>query len=224
MDDVLDSDILKGLNFERAINYAVRFIERIGMPQEFQEKTEVIEVNDCRAMLPCDFFEMIQVRLVECKENVHDVIFRNSTDSFHMSKKHRNMHDQRDLTYKIQNNVIFTSIETGKIEIAYRAMMIDDEGYPMIPDNSSFIDALGLFIKKRHAEKLVENGKLDIRIYQMIQKEYAFTVGQASNDLIRPDMDKMEAITNMWNQLIPRHNEHNKAFVHEGTRDYWRRH
>lgn len=234
MDDVLDSPLLKNLNFERAVNYAVRFIERIGIPQEFTEKTEVLCIKNYRALLPCDFFEMIQVRLVSVEGKgkhhhchhgqKHDVVFRSTTDSFHMSPKHRDVNDQRDLTYKLQNSVIYTSIQEGEIEIAYRAMLVDEEGFPLIPDNSSFIDALGLFIKKQHAQKLVERGSLDLRVYQMIQQEYSFAVGQASADLIRPDLDKMEAITNMWNRLIPSHNQHNKSFVHEGTREYWRDH
>ena len=244
MDDILDSDIFKNLNFERAINYAVRFIERVGIPSEFEEKTEIIHVDNYRALIPCDFYEVIQVRLIKVKNDCkkensecgfieqeidtrpieRDIVFRETTDSFHMSNRHRSVNDQRDLTYKIQNNIMFTSLKQGDIELAYRALKVDKDGFPLIPDNSSFIEALECYIKKEHGMKLLENGKIDPRIYEEIKSRYAWAVGQASADLIRPDTDKMEAITNMWNRLIPAHNEHNKSFVHTGTRQYWRVH
>ena len=41
-----------------------------------------------------------------------------------------------DYTYKIQGNVIYPSIKDGVIESAYQAVSIDDEGYPLIPDNA----------------------------------------------------------------------------------------
>ena len=57
-------------------------------------------------------------------------------------------HESSDLTYKIQGRVIYTSIKEGTIEIAYRAIAVDDEGYPLVPDKSSFSRALELYIKK----------------------------------------------------------------------------
>ena len=62
-----------------------------------------------------------------------------------------------DLTYKVQGNIIFTSIKNGTIEIAYNSFKVDSEGYPMIPDNSSFIEALELYIKKQYFDIIFNN-------------------------------------------------------------------
>lgn len=116
------------------------------MPTIFIEKTTELKIENYRAMLPCDFHEIIQVRtnLEKCGHYISGV-FRYSTDNFHMSDK---THESPDLTYKIQGRVIYTSIKEGTIEIAYRAIAVDDEGYPLIPDKSSFSRALELYIKK----------------------------------------------------------------------------
>lgn len=215
LDDILDHPLLRDVTFERAVNYTVHFIRIVGMPKAFEEKTETLKVEDFRAPLPCNFESMIQVREVKNKHNTR--VFRASTDSFHMSN---NKGDSFDLTYKIQGNVIYTSIKEGIIEIAYEALAVDSEGYPLIPDNSSFIRALELYIKKQCFTILFDLGKINQAVYTNVCQEYSFAVGQAQSDLVRPTPDEMESITNMWNTLVPRAFEHSRGFINSGTKEY----
>ena len=192
------------------------------MPTIFQEKTQEVEIENHRGSLPCDFHEMIQVRtnFEKCDHYVGGV-FRYSTDNFHMSDK---IHESSDLTYKIQGRVIYTSIKEGTIEIAYRAIAVDDEGYPLIPDKSSFLRALELYIKKQCFTILFDLGKINQAVLANVQQEYAFAVAQAQSDLIRPTVDEMESITNMLNTLIPRVCDHSKGFQTLGSREYFKLH
>lgn len=143
-------------------------------------------------------------------------VFRYSTDSFHMSDTHGN---DPDLTYKIQGRVIFTSIKEGAVEIAYHAIATDSDGYPLIPDSSSFTKALELYIKKQHFTILFDLGKIQQGVLQNTQQEYAWAAGQAQSDLIRPSVDEMESITNSLNTLIPRVTEHRRGFISLGRRE-----
>lgn len=185
------------------------------MPPMFIEKTAKLKIENYRAKLPCDFHEMIQVRTnyEKCGHYVGGV-FRHSTDNFHMSEVKQ---DTPDLTYKIQGTVIYTSIKEGTIEIAYRAIAVDDEGYPMVPDKSSFTRALELYIKKQCFTILFDLGKINQAVYANVQQDYAWAVGQAQSDLIRPSIDEMQSITNAFNTLIPRVNEHSKGFITDGS-------
>lgn len=212
LDDLLHHPLLQDLSFERAVNYAVDFVRIIGCPRIFEEKTTSIKIENYRGALPCDFHRMIQVRTCACGR---PATFRYSTDSFHMSEdKHCNL---PDLTYKIQGQVIFTSIREGEIEIAYEAISVDEEGYPLIPDNSSFVRALELYIKKEHFTILFDTGKITPQVYNNVCQQYAWAVGQAQNELVRPSIDQMQAITNSWNTLIPRVTSHATGFVADGT-------
>lgn len=212
LDNLLHHPLLQDLSFERAINYAVDFIRIIGCPRIFNEKTVKLKVENYRALLPCDYHKMIQVRTCSCGKTV---TFRYSTDSFHMSEdKHCNL---PDLTYKIQGQVIFTSIKEGEIEIAYEAISVDEEGYPLIPDNSSFTRALELYIKKKCFTIQFDLGKISPQVYNNVCQEYAWAVGAAQNELIKPSVDQMQAITNSWNTLIPRAMSHATGFVADGT-------
>lgn len=214
MDNILDHPMLKDISFERAINYTQSFMRIVGCPRMFEEKTALVEIENYRGMIPCDFNDIIQVRTHSSCDRKNYGVFRHTTDSFHMSD---NKQDSFDLTYKIQGNVIFTSIKEGTIEIAYNAFAVDSDGYPMIPDNSSFISALELYIKKKHFNILFDTGKINQQIYNQVCQDYAWYVGQAQSDLIRPTIDQMQSITNSLNTLIPRMREHSTGFVNDGS-------
>lgn len=213
LDNLLDNPLLQDLTLERTVQYTVDFIRKVGMPKVYVEKTANLKIKEYRALLPCDFHKMIQVRMF--KES-YNKVFRSTTDSFHMSQEKTESHD---LTYKIQNQVIYTSIKEGIIEIAYEAILIDKDGYPQIPDNSSFREALELYITKKRYKILYDTGKIRGDVYQTICQDYAFAVGQAQTSLIMPTIDEMESITNMWNTLIPRITEHRMGFINNGSKE-----
>lgn len=213
LDNLLDHPMLREVSFERAVNYTQSFMRIVGCPKMFEEKTAIIEIEDYRGVLPCDFNEIIQVRTHNtCDDNYK--VFRYSTDNFHMSE---NKQESFDLTYKIQGSVIYTSIKEGTIEIAYNAFVVDSEGYPLIPDNSAFIRALELYIKKQCFTVLFDLGQINQAVYHNVCQEYAWAVGAAQSDLIRPTIDQMQAITNSLNTLIWRTTEHNNGFVNNGS-------
>lgn len=221
LSDLLDHPLLQDLTLERAINYAIHFIQIVGVPNQFEEKMALVNIENYRGCLPCDYYEMIQVRAYKEGDN-YPRVFRYSTDSFHLSNKkesNENLNAQ-DLTYKLQNSIIFTSIKEGTIEIAYHAIKVDKEGYPMIPENSSFIQALELYIKKKVFTILFDQGKINQAVLQNTQQEYAWYVGQAQRDLTMPTIDQMESISNMWCQLLQRNNEHSKGMKSLGRREY----
>ena len=73
LDNLLDNPLLQNLTLERVVNYTVDFIRKVGMPKLYIEKTAKLEIKDYRALLPCDFYKVIQVRA--CK-NGYNQTFR----------------------------------------------------------------------------------------------------------------------------------------------------
>lgn len=214
LDNILDHPMLRDVSFERAVNYTINFMRILGCPRMFEEKISLVNISNWRGALPCDLNDIIQVRTYHNCDRKNYGVFRYSTDNFHMSK---NKQDSFDLTYKTQGNVIFTSIKEGIIEIAYNAFAVDQDGYPLIPDNSSFINALELYIKKKHFTILFDTNKISPQVYNQVCQDYAWAVGQAQSDLIRPTIDQMQSLTNSLNTLIPRVTEHSTGFVNNGS-------
>ena len=136
--------------------------------------------------------------------------FVNATDTFHMSG---NKSEVELTTYKIQGGYIFTSIKEGTIELSYKAILLDDEMYPLIPDNSKFTRALEAYIKKQWFTILFDMGKIQSAILQNVQQEYAWAVGACESEFQKMSLDKAEAFYNSWRELIPRTNEHSRGFA-----------
>lgn len=204
LDDVLQHPLLQDLSLERAVNYTVDFMRIVGCPKIFNEQVARVQIDDYRGDLPCDYHKIIQVR--DCHTGF---CMRYSTDSFHHSYSNE---EPRDLTYKVQGMKIFTSFERGEIEISYKAILVDPDGYPLIPDDSKFINALELYIKKKQFTILFDLGKIGQAVLQNTQQEYAWAVGQAQSSLTIPSVDEMESLKNSWTTLVQRVNSHRGGF------------
>lgn len=225
MDRLTRHPLLQDIPYETVIDYAGEFMRIVGIAPSFIDKTAIIDIHNYRGQLPCDYYEMVQVRLYDlgCDKPNRGVpelspVFRYTTDSFHMSPDKPKV---SDLTYKIQGDCIFTSpLKEGQIEIAYMAIPIDEDGYPLIPDNSSYTRALEAYIKKQWFTIQFDMGKITQQAMQKADQDYAFYVGQAQTNMIMPTVDQMQSITNLWNTLIPRYQDHRKGFLHEGTQEH----
>ena len=220
-DRIKRNKLLEDIPFETILDYTFEFIKIVGMPKVFLEKTALIEVNDYRGVLPCDLYDIIQVR------TTHGDYFRGSTDNFHMSpdkNKDGNVRRDTGITYKVQGTCIFTSMPKCTLEIAYRAFPLNDEGMPLIPDNGSYARALQEYIIVECYNDLFDQGKITQQVFESRKQKYAWAVGQAQTDLIRPSLDQMTSISNMWNKLLPSKKDYNNGFVSEGAVQLLRRH
>lgn len=200
LDKVLRHPLLQDITLETAIDYTIDFMRIVGVPSMFTEKVSTITVDKYRALLPEDYYQMNQVRK-------GDTALTYSLDSFHFNN---NSSDTN--TYKIQGNVIYTSFEKGELEISYQAIAVDEQGFPLIPDNSSFTRALELYIKKQWFTILFDLGKLQPAILQNTQQEYAWAVGDCASEFNRLSLDKAESLYNTWKTLVLRDNKHTYGF------------
>lgn len=206
LDSCLRHPLMQDLSLETAVDYTIDFMRIVGMPRMFTEKVVRIPIDKYRALLPCDYYQTIQVRI----PGGHALVY--STDSFHMSNKGNSS------TYKIQGNIIYTSIESGELELAYLAISTDADGYPLLPDNSSFTRALELYIKKQWFTILFDLGKITSAVLQNTQQEYAWAVGDCQSEFNRMSIDQMEAFSNSWRTMILRDHQHSSGFISDGSR------
>lgn len=208
---------MQDLTLETAVDYCIDFMRLVGVPDMFTEKVAVLDINNYRAALPEDFYQVNQVRTTEGN------YFRYAGDTFHTHKCFDNTVNA-DLTYKIQGGVIITSIEKGCIEVSYQAIAVDEEGYPMIPDNSSFTRAVQAYIKKEWFTILFDEAKISQQAFQQAQQDYAWAVGDCRSEFNRLTIDKAESLFNSWRTLIIRDTEHRRGFKNNGSKEYIKTH
>ena len=214
-DKIMRHPLLQDLSIETIVDYSIDFMRIVGVPSMFEEKVEKAEVINYRASLPCDYYQMIQIRALDPNYNILGA-FRYSSDSFHMSTTKP---EYADYSYKVQGNIIYLSVPNGLIEIAYQAIPIDSDGYPLIPDNSSFTRALEAYIKKQHFTILFDLGKIGNGPLAQVQQDYAWAVGDCQSEFNRLTIDKAESFYNSWRTLIIRSSEHRTGFLHNGTQE-----
>lgn len=218
--------MLRDIPFETVVEYTVDFIQLIGTPAIYNEKTTIVEIRDWRGALPCDFDKMIQVRVAanqhsgrydNCSAVISRPVFRKSDHSFHMSDFRPDVLLQAmDLKYKTQGMVIFTSTKDLDVEIAYRAFAVDDEGFPLLPDNASFLRGLEAYIKMKWFEIKFEEGTLPQQVMDRVDREYCWAVGDAQSEFSRMSLDDAQTLFASFKTLLPRNNEHWKEFFFNG--------
>jgi len=120
--------------------------------------------------------------------------------------------------YVIENGYIKTSFQTGEICIAYKSFPIDDECYPLVPDDISYKEAMFWYIYK----KLLLGGydkpsnKIDYVFAEQMWLKYCTQARNAAN---YPDIDRYASFMNQWVRLIPSINHHETDFGNLGERE-----
>lgn len=224
-DRLLRNNLMQGINYEAIIDYTADFMEIVGVPDIFIDKPYEAKISKHKAPLPCDFSEEIQIL-------INHNPAREATDTFHnhyecythkgrpcnCSPSH-GINKSSDPTYALRNTWIHTNVESGILHMNYRAFMTDEEGFIMIPDRAAFKNALEWFIKWKYYTILWENGELEDKRLQYAEQQYCWAVGQCETDMHRMSLGRAESFFNSFRTLLPRTNEFNKRFVHNGTQE-----
>ena len=117
------------------------------------------------------------------------------------------------LEYFIKPGWIVTNRSHGFIKIAYKAIATDERGYPLIPDLTSYQEAIYWYVVMKLSFPKWLNGQLGgnskyaqkyaANSYTYIQQQWNFYRNQAYAEAMMPTADDMRTIKNEWNRLIP---------------------
>lgn len=173
----------------------------------------LIPVIDYRAALPDNWLKIISVMDHDSKAMLYEI-----TDSQYKSYSSPiapNLYEEN--AYTINNDYIFTAFESGNLEIAYSALRVDEEGYPMVPDDSRINEAISKYIINKLDYKNWRAGRITRDVYEESKKEYHFAIGKASSAVNIPSLAGMESWKNMSINLVPRLRLFKTAFRHPVT-------
>ena len=119
-----------------------------------------------------------------------------------------------DYTYVVSGNYIKTNLRTGYLMISYQAVPVDNEGYPMIPDNESFEEAIYWYINMKLTYPEWKMGRVRDAVYYDAKSSWNFYRKQAYATALMPNTDQLESIKNAWLRLVPEIDEHSTFFSH----------
>lgn len=215
-----------------AIEWAGEAMDLIGATVHLLEKVAPLKVENYRAKLPCDLYYVTTaagkpiadiVNYDECDLQTETFIpMRYSTDAYHHWRcgKSEDHCCSSSVTYTMNDDYIFPNFETGYILLSYSAMPVDDNGYPKIPDDAKFKEAVAGHIKWRLGFIQWMNGKMPGAVYQKLEQDRDWYIGAAQNRDKMPSIDMAESLKNNWLRLIPKINQHQDGFKSSGDQEH----
>lgn len=242
LDDLLDHPLLRDLTLEQVVRHTIRFISIHGYPKLYQDKIATIEIKDFRGLLPCDLISIMQV-----KDLSTGVCLRSMTDNFTPGLKLKPKEDMQpkdllnnmkptdayiparkehfdELSFKTQGRVIFTSFPEGEVEIAYKSIPVDEDGFPLLIDNETYLNALEAYIKKQVFTVKFDTGKITAGILSNAQTDYYWASHLLQSEMTMPSVSEMESISRALTTMLKPVTSFDNGFKNLGDREYLRRH
>lgn len=205
-------DIVKDITEDDVIMETSELIGVVGMPALFINKTAELEVKKYRTALPCDLYDVNQVRCLNDNRTLNK-----STDMFDIRTGKTNVN-----TYTIQHNILVTSFEEGIVELSYKAFMLDEYGAPMIPNDKTFTRALVSYIIYKRVYNEYINGKIpNERLMERVESTYEFNIAQASRRFEQPSYDECENVKRMMNSFIFRDHANDLGYRNIGDENVY---
>ena len=135
--------------------------------------------------------------------------------SYSASTFHKSMHcddcvneySNHISSYIVDCDYIKTSFASGKVCISYTAFPIDEDCFPMVPDDISYKEAMFWYIYKQMLLGGYDkpNNKID---YNFADQKWQYYCTQARNAANYPDIERYESYLNQWVRLVPDLNRH----------------
>lgn len=197
--------------------------------QSGHDDIPVLKIENYQASLPNDLYAIDEVAYSKY-ENGPWINMRTMTGSFKLNpdkydppteevggmnddiywplvgigKGHRNMTNfSPNPQYFLKPGFIITNRKEGFLKIAYRAVSTDCYGYPLVPDLSSYQEAIYWYIvmKLKYPEFLA--GKMNENRYFHIENKWNYYRKQAYGEAMTPSSGDMITIKNQWLKLVP---------------------
>lgn len=222
-DRLLMNPLLKDINFEFIIDKTVEALRLVNMGPIYISKLENIKIKSYSGNIPVDLIYIEQVYLNN-KGNLVPMAKGSDIVHQHYDKLRKGESNDYKLTYSIGVSKIKTNVEDGELAIAYKAIAVDEECYPIIPDNIKLIRCIESYIKYRWFDILNDMDKISDRKLNKAETDYCFNVAQAQSDLIMPNESEMEEFTNNVRQILPNTRQFEERMKYLGNIEYMRIH
>lgn len=214
------------LLYEDAAEYAIEAIELIGAPVAYSDNVTnpPLKVVQYKTALPKNVISIKGIRKVENLENYDQYaqamlystdIYLGSRDCGIVDADCPNLYN-----YTIGGGIIKTSFEKGDIQLAYKSIDVDEEGYPLIPDNRKVKLAIEYYILYRYFEPLYRMGKITDKAFDTITQNKDWYIGGSSSSLQIVNIDHAQAIVNGINRIIINNTAHSDFFRYSNQQEF----
>lgn len=217
-----DLNINTEINESHVIEWCNEALLKIGAYSQFEEVSKCLELTDGKACLPNGFY-----RIVDIKYNNQPLAWASNTMAANYQCEGCNIPQCcTQYTFYINDCYLITNIDSStntstsdNICIVYLGIRVDDEGYPMIPDDVYFLEACAKYVTYMLDYQEWRKGQVPDKVIDRSEKDYLFYINSARGAANAPSTAQLENLKNVMVRLIPKSNEYNKFFVNNPNQE-----
>lgn len=230
------------------IEWAGEAIEKIGAITTLEKFVTgkglepLLKIVDYQAQLPVGLHSIIQVAYSPTESGpyysmrkatgsfdsvrgvtkaTHNEVTLETTYELEDESLHVEMDYTDDLTYIITPGYIKTNVRDGYLMMAYNRIPLDEEGFPMIPEHTSFMEAVYWYIVVKLTYPKWALGNVRDAVYYNARNSWNFYCKQAYGVAMMPKgVDEMESLKNAWLRIVPEMHEHRGFFNTTGQEQH----
>lgn len=101
------------------------------------------------------------------------------------------------------NTHLISNVPEGYVKISYHAIITDDEGMPMIPDITSYFEAIYWYVAMKLYYPKYLSGDIPQHVYYDMKNSYNFYRKQAYAESLMPNIDELNGLVHGWNKIVP---------------------
>ena len=227
-----DTSINEELDIWDVIEWGGEALELIGAGLAYEELVAEVCVKEHRAPLPCNLHILDSISLngnplKQCtgtfgaisstpSSTGQNTIDGKLVDQANFPMRGANATSVNDCYYT-NDNFIVTSFEAACLLLAFRGIKVDDEGFPMIPDNISYKKAVKSYITMMLDRIEWRKGSRPENHYRDSQRDWEWYVKQARGSANMPNLDMMDNIRLQWVKLKPSQTAHGTFYTDLGN-------
>ena len=187
-------------------------LKLIGAYGQFREVSDCIELNKGKAKLPCDFYKLVDIHYdgipMYWSSNVN-------ASNYQCPGCDIPVCDNCDLTFYINSSHLITNINvehTAKVCLIYLALPVDEENYPLIPEDVYYEKAVTSYVIHMRDYADWRKGKITDKVFKKSEQDWLFYVNSAKGSANMPNTAQLDNIHSIWNRLIPNPNAYRRFF------------
>jgi|31_taG_2_1085359.scaffolds.fasta_scaffold01057_10 hypothetical protein len=209
-----DLNLTTEINEAHVVEWCAEVLAKIGAYAQYEQNMTVLQLSDGKAELPCNFDKLVYLTC--------------GNKPLHWSNNSQ-IHDYMadcpeckqptcctDYAFYIQGTKLITDIKDTepitKVCLTYLGTPVDDEGYPMIPDDVYFAEACAKYVTYMLDYREWRKGNVPDKVLQKSEQDYLFYINSARGSANMPNERQLRNLKNIWVRLMPNMNDENRFF------------
>jgi len=200
------------------MEWAAESLAIIGAYSQYTEVSVCLDLKNGKAKLPCGFDKLVDISYLGKPLYWASNTNANNYQCTECSIPTCNDPGGCDTTFYLNDSYLITNIkestsgDNNSVCIVYLGIPVDEDGYPMIPDDVYYTKAVSSYIIERVDYQEWRKGKITDKVYEKSEFNWLFYVNSARAAGNMPNAAQLQNLSVIMTRLMPLRHEYSKGF------------